>query len=185
MSASGTEMRRLLGRRSRRSGRPCRRAPTTGAGGRRPLSGADPAGRRSPCCRMRSPRRDRPASSRPSRSCRTRGRSRQVVEIEPVERLDVAGQRLGVVHRGRDQVVERRCPRSRTPCACGRSRRARSARPAAGRHRIELRLDRVRSGGDLAEGQHGRENLDEKHIHEDGIPFAQLSPDSAIRGRLF
>ena len=55
----------------------------------------------------------------------------QVVEIEALERLDVAGDRLRIVHRGVDQVVEVDRPRCRTPCASARSRRAGVAPPAS------------------------------------------------------
>ena len=88
----------------------------------------------------------------------------QVGEIDATEGLALAD-RLRIVHRGGDEVIEVDVL-DVEGLAHVRAARAQELRDlglilAA----VELGLDRIGCGRDLAEGQSGRENLDEESFH--------------------
>src|SRR5262249_11482081 len=96
-----------------------------------------------------------------------------VLKLEAVQRLDLRGDGARVVHRGLDQVVDI----DRLDVE-GLAHMGAAVPHDAGDldcvvHRVEPGVDRVGACGHLTKRQECRQDLDEKHIHEDGSPFAQ------------
>ena len=94
-----------------------------------------------------------------------------VVELEPVQRLDLRGEGAGVVHRGLDQVVDVDRLDVEGLAHVGAAVPHDAGDRGGVGDGIEAGVDRVRARGHLTERQKCRQNLDEKHIHEDGGPF--------------
>ena len=80
----------------------------------------------------------------------------------PLNCLDLAGDRLRVVHRGRDQLVEIDVLDVEGLAHVGAAVAQELHHLVLVPDRIELGLDRVRAGRDLAECQRGGEDLDEE-----------------------
>ena len=89
----------------------------------------------------------------------------QVIEVEALERLDVAGDGLGIVHRGRDQVVELDVLDIERLAHVGTALTQHLRYRFAVRDRIEMRFDLVGGRRHLAQGQRGREHLDQDRVH--------------------
>ncbi len=90
----------------------------------------------------------------------------QVAEAEAVENLDVAGDRLRVVHRGGDEVVEVDVLDVEGAAHLRAAFGEKAHHLGRVRGRVERRPDRVRMHGDLAQGQRRREDLDEDGAHD-------------------
>ena len=89
----------------------------------------------------------------------------QIVEAHPVERLDIAGHRLRVVHRRRDQVVQIDGLDVEHLADVGAAGLQQSRHLGLILHRIKIGADGVGLGRHLAQCQSGRKNLNEDWVH--------------------
>jgi hypothetical protein len=101
----------------------------------------------------------------------------EAVELQPVERLDLARDRVRIVHRGLDQVIEVERLDIERLAHMGAAVAHDLGDFGLVAHGVELRLDRVRPCRHLAEREERRQNLDEDHVHEDG--GSVYSPNSS------
>ena len=89
----------------------------------------------------------------------------EVGEIDAVKGLDVGADRLRVVERGGDQVVDIDRFDVERLAHMGAAGAQRLHHLVLVGHGIEMGLHRLRLGHDLAERERGRENLDEDQVH--------------------
>ena len=100
----------------------------------------------------------------------------EVAEVQPPERLDVAGERLGIVERRGDELVEVDVLDVESLAHMGAAGLQQLGDLLLVLRAVELGLDRIRRGRDLTERQRGREHLDEKGFH---LAARMLRPEAA------
>ena len=89
----------------------------------------------------------------------------EVAKVQAPERLDLRGERLRVLERGGDEVVEIDVLDVEGLAHMGAAGLQQLGDLLLVLRAVELGLDRLRRGRDLTERQRGREHLDEKRFH--------------------
>jgi hypothetical protein len=105
----------------------------------------------------------------------------QIVEFKPVKRLDLGAGGLRIVHGGRNQVIERDILDIEGLADMRAAALQQLHDFGSIPHRIELHLDVVWSGCNLAEGERGGEYLDEDSVHCIDFRLTAPSPELATR----
>jgi hypothetical protein len=90
----------------------------------------------------------------------------EVGQIQSFERLDLAAQRFLVIHGSGNQIVQVEVLDVESLAHVGAAGTQKLRHFEAVAHRIELRLDPIRPGSDLAEGKRRGEDLDENRVHD-------------------
>ncbi len=98
----------------------------------------------------------------------------EVGQIQPFERLDLTAQRLLVIHGSGNQIVQIDVLDVESLAHVGAAGTQKLRHLEAVAHRIELRLDPIRTGSDLAEGKRRGEDLDENRVHD--LPTVEKPP---------
>ena len=92
----------------------------------------------------------------------------QVAQVKSLQDLGISGDRLRVVHGGRDQFVEVQVLDIERAAHMGAAVAQDLRHLGLVGEGIELRLHRVRPGRHLAERQRGGEKLDQDRVHRPG-----------------